>query len=124
MGRGNALFFATLATYLNHFAGRFATPVTVFGPSVTDWVRTRAKLVAAIGRTGDRVRFAPAGLPPVDGVVYFENEDTIGIRTENAIYRFLRGLHGPIMACHHIFDDVSPTTTQAWAAWLTTEDLT
>jgi uncharacterized protein YndB with AHSA1/START domain len=124
MTRGNALFYRTLATYLNHFAGRVATPVTAAGPLITDWARTRAKLVAAIGQDGDRVRFAPAGLPPVDGVVYFENEDTIGIRADEAIYRFIRGFRGPVLACHHIFDGFSPTMTQAWAAWLTTEDLT
>jgi len=124
MGNGNALFFHTLATYLNHFAGRVATPVTAFGPMITDWPHTRAKLMTAIGRHGDRVRFAPAGLPTVDGVVYFENDDTIGIRTDDAIYRFLRGFRGPVMACHQLFSSTDETTEQAWLAWLTTEDLT
>jgi uncharacterized protein YndB with AHSA1/START domain len=125
MTRGNALFISTLATYLNHFAGRVATPVTAFGPMITDWPRTRAKLVAAIGKDGDRVRFTPEGLPPVDGVVYFENEDTIGVRTDDAIYRFLRGFRGPVMACHHIFSDISrESTEQAWRAWLNAKDLT
>lgn len=125
MTRGGALFMHTLATYLNHFAGRFATPVTAFGPMITDWPRTRAKLVEAIGQDGDRVRFTPDGLPPVDGVVYYENDDVIGIRADDAIYRFLRGFRGPVMACHHIFTDISPDTTeQAWAAWLNAKDLT
>lgn len=125
MTEGGALFMHTLATYLNHFAGRFATPITAFGPMVTDWPRTRAKLVEAIGQDGDRVRFTPDGLPPVDGVVYFENSDTIGIRTDDAIYRFLRGFRGPVMACHHIFSDISPDATeQAWVAWLNAKDLT
>jgi uncharacterized protein YndB with AHSA1/START domain len=122
MTRGNALFFRTLSTYLTHFAGRTATPLTVFGPMITDWPRTRAKLTAAIGRDGDRARFAPAGLPPIDGVVYFENDDTIGIRTNDALYRFLRGFRGPVMACHLLFSHQE--TDQAWQAWLTTEDLT
>lgn len=125
MTKGNALFFQTLATYLNHFPGRTATPVTVFGPMITDWPRTRAKLMTAIGRRGDRVRFAPAGLPEVDGVVYFENDDTVGIRTDDAIYRFLRGFRGPVMACHQLFStNHGETTDQAWLAWLTKEDLT
>jgi uncharacterized protein YndB with AHSA1/START domain len=123
MTKGNAMFFQTLATYLNHFAGRVATPVTAFGPMITDWPRTRAKLMAAIGRVGDTAKFAPAGLPPVTGVVYFENDDTVGIRTDDAIYRFLRGFRGPVMACHHLFHETDDTT-QAWLAWLTTEDLT
>jgi uncharacterized protein YndB with AHSA1/START domain len=124
MMTGNALFFSTLATYLDNFAGRVATPVTAVGPTITDWARTRARLVTAIGQDGDRVRFAPAGLPPVDGVVYFENENNIGILAEGAIYRFLRGFHGPVLACHHIFDGYSPSMTQAWKAWLNSEDLT
>jgi uncharacterized protein YndB with AHSA1/START domain len=125
MTRGNALFFQTLATYLNHFAGRVATPVTAFGPMITDWPSTRARLMTAIGRDGDRVRFAPAGLPAVDGVVYFENDDTVGIRADDAIYRFLRGFRGPVMACHHLFIDIDVAETeQAWQAWLTAEDLT
>jgi uncharacterized protein YndB with AHSA1/START domain len=125
MSRGNAMFFRTLVTYLTHFPGRTATPVTAFGPMVTDWDRARAKLVAAIGLTGDRARFAPAGLPPVEGELYFSNEDTIGIRTDDAIYRFLRGFRGPVVAAHHIFTDISPAPVeQAWRDWLTTEDLT
>jgi len=80
--------------------------------------------MTAIGRDGDRVRFTPQGLPPVDGVVYFENDDTIGIRTDDALYRFLRGFRGPVMACHHIFTDTDDTTEQAWLAWLNQEDLT
>jgi hypothetical protein len=122
MTRGNALFFATLSTYLTHFAGRTATPVTAFGPMITDWPRTRAKLTAAIGRHGDHVRFAPPGEQPVVGVIYFENDDTIGIRTDNALYRFLRGFRGPVMACHLLFSQQE--TDQAWQAWLNAEDLT
>jgi uncharacterized protein YndB with AHSA1/START domain len=125
MTKGGALFVHTLATYLNHFAGRFATPVTAFGPMITDWPRTRAKLVEAIGKDGDRVRFTPDGLPPVDGVVYYENEDVLGIRTDDAIYRFLRGLRGPVMACHNIFSDIPQEATEAaWRNWLNTKDLT
>ncbi|TDV41719.1 SRPBCC family protein [Actinophytocola oryzae] len=125
MTRGGALFIQTLATYLDHFAGRVATPVTAFGPMITDWPHTRARLMAAIGRDGDRVHFAPADLPVVDGVVYFENEDTIGIRTDDAIYRFLRGFRGPVMACHHLFAETDAAATeQAWQTWLTKEDLT
>jgi uncharacterized protein YndB with AHSA1/START domain len=125
MTKGGALFMNTLATYLDNFAGRFATPVTAFGPMITDWPRTRAKLFEAIGRTGDRVRFTPDGLPPVDGVVYFENEDVLGIRADDALYRFMRGFRGPVMACHHIFSDTSQEAAEkAWVDWLNAKDLT
>lgn len=125
MTLGHAMFFRTLATYLNHFTGRTATPVTAFGPMITDWPSTRARLMTAIGRDGSRVRFTPPGLPTVDGEIYFENADTVGIRTDDAIYRFLRGFRGPVMATHHLFTPIDVTRTeQAWQAWLTTEDLT
>jgi uncharacterized protein YndB with AHSA1/START domain len=119
MLKGGALFFHTLVTYLTHFTGRTATPVTAFGPgAVRDWPATRARLVTAIGLSQDgTVRFTPPGLPPVDGVVYFENEYTIGIRARDAIYRFMRGYHGPVMACHHLFTDI-PRAEESWAAWL------
>jgi len=34
----------------------------------------------------DRVDVTPDGLPPIDGVVYFTNADTIGVRTDDALY--------------------------------------
>jgi uncharacterized protein YndB with AHSA1/START domain len=117
MTKGNALFFRTLVEYLTHFAGRTATPVTAAGPLVTDWPSARARLVAAIGRSPDgSVRFTPPGLPPVSGVVYFENEHTIGVRTQDALFRFLRGFRGPIMACHHVF--AGSTDVEPWTSWL------
>ncbi len=118
MTKGNALFFHTLVTYLTHFAGRAATPVTAVGPGVImDWPRTRARLVTALGLSPDgTARFAPPGLPPVTGVVYFENEDTIGIRAQDAIYRFMRGFHGPVMACHHVF--AGSEEEEPWTSWL------
>jgi hypothetical protein len=93
----------------------------VFGPMITDWPRTRARLMAAIGLNGPgAVRFEPAGLPPVIGELYFANADTIGIRTADALYRFMRGFHGPVVAGHHIFRAIDvEQTEQAWAAWLT-----
>ncbi|MGH3762186.1 SRPBCC family protein [Actinophytocola sp.] len=130
MTTGNALFFATLATYLRHFAGRTAVPVTVFGPPITDWDRTRATLLAALGlsgtpKPGDRVRVEPAGLEPIDGEVYFVNADTLGVRTPDALYRFIRGFAGPIVAAHHLFGQAGPggdvpAVEHAWQSWLTT----
>jgi hypothetical protein len=34
---GGELYFRTLVEYLTHFAGRFAVPVTAFGPAGAGW---------------------------------------------------------------------------------------
>jgi hypothetical protein len=45
---GGEMYFQTLVAYLDHFAGRFATPVDVTGPLVADrpaaWAALRARL--------------------------------------------------------------------------------
>ena len=63
MTLGGELYFATLVEYLTHFAGRFAVPVTAFGPPGTSWSRDRPLLCRALGlaeqpEPGDPVRFA------------------------------------------------------------------
>jgi uncharacterized protein YndB with AHSA1/START domain len=52
MQLGGELYFRTLVEYLAHFAGRFAVPVTAFGPPGTEWVRDRELLCRALGLTG------------------------------------------------------------------------
>jgi hypothetical protein len=109
MTKGDQLFFSTLVTYLGHFAGRTGTPVTAFGPPVDDWPRAWAALHRELGlggppREGDRVR--PSTDPALEGVAYFANEDTMGVRGERGLYRFLRGFNGPMVAAHVIFGEV------------------
>jgi len=129
MRAGGALFFATLSTYLTHFAGRTGQPLTVFGPAVADWPATWRTLTSAFGlagraRVGDRVSFAPDGLPPVRGEVYFVNAQTIGVRTADGLYRFMEGFRGPLVACHSVFtpgltETDRDTAERAWLSWLT-----
>ncbi|MPZ25539.1 MAG: SRPBCC domain-containing protein [Micromonosporaceae bacterium] len=124
MTQGGDLFARTLRTYLTHFPGRTATPVTAFGPPVPDWDTAWAALRRALGLAapvaeGDRARFAPAGLPPVDGVVYAVNPQTIGIRTGDALYRFLQGFQGSLVAGHQLFSGTDPEPAErAWRNWL------
>lgn len=123
MSQGGPLFFATLGMYLRHFAGRFATPVTVFGPPVADWPRAWSSLYAALDTTdpqpGDTVDVTPEGLAPIQGVVYFRNEQTLAVRTADAMYRFIQGFHGPMVASHHVFAEIEPQATErAWQSWL------
>jgi hypothetical protein len=125
MVKGLELFFSTLVEYLRHFPGRTATPITAFGPPVTDWPRAWAVLHRALGLRGTvapgaPVRCTPEGLAPIEGVVYFVNPHTLGVRTADALYRFLRGLHGAMVVGHHLFSaDVDREQTErAWQAWL------
>jgi uncharacterized protein YndB with AHSA1/START domain len=129
MTKGWAMFSATLTAYLNHFAGRTATPVTAFGPPVTDWPRTWAALARTLGLAdlgyGTTVAAGACTSGAVDGVVYFVNPHTVGVRTGDALYRFLRGYGGSMVAAHHLF---SPTHTdidteeRSWQTWLTRLD--
>ena len=62
MTLGGAMYFRTLVEYLTHFAGRFAAPVTAFGPPGTTWSRDRTLLCRALGlpeaaKPGDQARF-------------------------------------------------------------------
>src|SRR5271155_735753 len=86
MTLGGELYFRTLVEYLTYFAGRFATPVTAFGPPDTAWAEELTRLYRGLGITepagrGDPVRFTTDEIGPVNGVVYFANAHTIGVRT-------------------------------------------
>lgn len=124
MTKGCDLFFGTLVQYLSHFAGRTATPVTAFGPPVADWDRAWAALTAALrlagpATEGSRVRIDGIAGGGIDGVVYFTNPHTLGIRTGDALYRFLQGFQGPMIAAHHIFAETDRAETEhAWQTWL------
>jgi len=125
MTLGGEMYFRTLVEYLSHFAGRFAVPVTAFGPPGTTWARDRELLCRALGlpadpRPGDRATLTWNGTGPIEGVVYFANAHTIGVRTQDALYRFLRGFAKPPIAAHHLFaDNADPAQAErAWRAWL------
>ena len=124
MTLGGEQYFRTLVEYLTHFAGRFAMPVAAFGPEGTSWARDRKLICRALGlsgdaRRGDRARMSTT--ETTDGFVYFANAHAIGVRTQDAIYRFLRGFGKPAMAAHELFAaDADPVQAQrAWESWLT-----
>ena len=116
MRYGTQLFFATLLEYLRHFPGRTATPLTLFSPPVHDWPAAWQRLHTELGlpaepRPGDAVK---ADLI-ADGVVYFTNPHTLGVRTSDALHRFIRGLHGGMVLSHALFAPVDPTPWQRLA---------
>jgi uncharacterized protein YndB with AHSA1/START domain len=115
MQYGTALFFATLVEYLRHFPGRYATPVTAFGPITQDHLHTALGLRDP--RPGDLVQAELSDLPAIDGEVYFTNPHTLGIRTGNALYRFMLGFHGGMVADHALFTG-EPAPADAWTAFL------
>ena len=124
MTRGGELYFGTLVEYLTHFAGRFAVPVTAFGPPGTTWAWDRSLLCRGLGlaeppEPGDPVRFT-GEIGPGDGVVYFANAHAIGIRTPDALYRVMRGFAKPVIAAHHLFGAAAEPdqARQGWEAWL------
>jgi uncharacterized protein YndB with AHSA1/START domain len=129
MTLGGELYFRTLVEYLTYFAGRFARPVTAFGPPAADWARDRLLLCRALGlppepKPGDPARLTtatgPAETGAAEGVVYFANAHAIGVRTPDALYRFIRGFGKPVVAMHHLFAaDTEPGEPgQTWEAWL------
>jgi uncharacterized protein YndB with AHSA1/START domain len=120
MTLGTEMYFRTLVEYLTHFAGRFAKQVTAFGPTGTDWARDRALICRELGLPQTAQRGEAAQLPDAVGIVYFANAHTIGLRTQDALYRFMRGFGKPAMAAHQLFAaDADPVlATQAWESWL------
>jgi uncharacterized protein YndB with AHSA1/START domain len=122
MTLGGELYFRTLVEYLTYFAGRFATPVLAFGPPGTDWSRDRSLLCRELGLTETPGRGDPVRLDgeAEDGIVYFANAHAIGVRTADALYRFMRGFAKPVIAAHHLFgsDADADQARHAWEAWL------
>jgi uncharacterized protein YndB with AHSA1/START domain len=120
MTLGGELYFHTLVEYLTYFAGRFAAPVIAFGPPGTSWSRDRPLLCRALGLTEEPKPGDPARLDSGTGTVYFANAHSIGVRTPDALYRFMRGFGRPVIAAHHLFGpDAEPDQArQAWEAWL------
>lgn len=120
---GDPAYLQKLGQYLNYFRGRTATPIAAFGPQVE---RDRAWTVfkKALGLTGEavegsRVQSNLEGLPPIDGVVDYVSPDFLGVRTSDALYRFIHGLGGSVVLGHHIFSKVDQKATErAWQTWV------
>ena len=125
MNEGDPMYFQKLGEYLTYFFGRKATVVDAFGPNVPDKERVWSTLRPGLGLPGpvkldDRVRLTPEGLEVIDGVVDWVSPSMLGVRTDDAMYRFIHGFEGTVMVGHHIF---SPGIDQkeaeeAWSSWM------
>jgi uncharacterized protein YndB with AHSA1/START domain len=120
---GNPLYLRSLKQYVEHFRGRTATPVNVFGaPQPSEEVAWR-KITSALGlpetvNEGDPVRFT------VDDTQYAGVVDTVktpsflGVRTDDALLRFV-GRGGLMGVGHHLFDrPEDKAAAETWRAWL------
>ncbi|MEV4541992.1 SRPBCC family protein [Micromonospora echinaurantiaca] len=123
------MYLGTLAAYVAHFAGRTGAPVTAFRPQAGAPDEVWAAVARALGISGPvtegaPVRFTVDGLPPVEGVVDLAGLPTyLGVRTDDALYRFLhsgtdRG--NALVLGHHLFgpQEDPERTGQAWQNWV------
>ena len=119
---GDPAYLAKLAEYVEHFRGRRAIPITLWGPQV-DKARAWAGFTKALGvgaepHVGDPVRFRAEGIPDLDGEVDYVTRDFLGFRTADGMYRFIHGM-GTVAIGHHVFVPADrPSLEAAWQAWL------
>ena len=124
LGKGWDMYLHQLAQYLDHFRGRPVAPVLAMQPGAGDADHVWSVLSGALGldhpaTEGDKVRLTPEGLAPIEGVVDYVSPVALGIRTDDGLYRFIRGFDGSVAVGHHLFSDVDPEEAErAWQAWL------
>jgi hypothetical protein len=125
MSEGDPMYFQKLVEYVTYFSGRFATPVDAQGPAVDEREDAMSVFRDALGlrkdvAEGDPVRLTPEGFPPIDGVVDCVSRSFIGVRSSDALYRFIYGFTGTVMVGHHLFaEGIDPQDVEgAWASWL------
>jgi uncharacterized protein YndB with AHSA1/START domain len=127
MSEGDPMYFAKLVEYLEHFQGRYATPVDAHGPFVGEPERIMAGFREALGvpddvQEGDDVALYPEALSPIEGVVDCAGRSFLGVRSDDAMYRFICGFDGTAMIGHHLFGDGVDQlkTERQWSDWLDT----
>jgi uncharacterized protein YndB with AHSA1/START domain len=125
MNEGDPMYLHKLAQYVTYFSGRYSTPIDVFGPNVGDREHAMATFRRALGLDesvggGDSVRLVPDGLPAVDGVVDYVSPSFLGVRSPDALFRFIYGFDGTVMVGHHLFSDGidHAKAEDQWRSWL------
>jgi hypothetical protein len=79
-----------------------------FGPVVPDRERAWNLFRSGLGLPGsvaldERVTLTPTGLEPIEGVVDYLSPSFLGVRSEDALYRFIHAFTGSVMIGHHDF---------------------
>ena len=125
MSEGDPMYLAKLAEYVTYFSGRFATPIDAHGPNAPDRERALDTFRRALGlpgpvAEGEQAHLTPEGLAPIDGVIDHVSPSFLGVRSSDALYRFIYGFDGTTMVGHHLFAGGvdQRRTEEAWASWL------
>lgn len=121
MTKGGDMYLATLGAYLQHFTGRTGFSLISNGevPAGSNGVEAfeRALGLSAAPAEGDPVHAQLDGVGAVDGVVDIATPDVLGVRTDDALYRFGAAM-GQVFVSHHLFADDAPKQGPAWEEWL------
>jgi uncharacterized protein YndB with AHSA1/START domain len=128
MKTGWDMYLHTLSAYLTHFGGRYASPVTLMRPGAGPREAAWAALTHRLGLDGEVavgavVTFTVSGWGDVSGVVdYVDDSGILGIRSDDALYRFLHSGadRGDVLfLSHHLFEPKDQDGAEAaWQAWL------
>ena len=118
-----ALYLHSLGEYVRWFAGREPVYVEAHGPEGSTIAAVRAALgVPPSAAAGDRVRLAPPGLDPIDGVIAWSSPEFLGVRSADAFLRvYGRDAWGwPVgVALHHFGGGVDAAAEgEALRVWL------
>ena len=120
---GDPAMLLKLGQYLTFFRGRRATPITAWGQAAggaDGWRIFEQPLgLGTAVALGERVRLTPSGLDPIDGVVDQLSRTLLGVRTDDALFRFAHGFGGDaVFVGHHLYADAGADAQRAWERWL------
>ena len=126
MQEGDPAYLFKLHQYLTYFRGRHGTSVEVVGPEVADRERAMAVYRRELGLGDDVTIDAPVKaelgeIGTIDGSLDFLSPSFIGVRTADAILRFIWSFDGRSYLGHHLFAEGvdRDEAERAWTAWLT-----
>jgi uncharacterized protein YndB with AHSA1/START domain len=126
LSKGDPMYLGTLLTYLEHYRGKQATPLSAWAPPQPDEDTAWTGLLRGLGIEGEAevgapVRFQLPGEDEVTGVVdSFLPPGFLLVRADSGLYKFIGG-GGMIGVGHHVFAPVPDTKAaeSAWQSWLT-----
>jgi len=127
VGKHTDFYLHSLGQYVRYFPGRSAAYIALSGPVGSSAVEAFDTLKGAVGlnnasAVGDTVRIDVPGLDPVAAVVDYINPNFLGLRADDALYRFYgrNAFGGTVDAAHHLFaEDIDKAKTErAWRSWL------